>query len=133
MTQNELKEQVNREMNAMKPGYRRCHSCGSVAYHLDNVYPFVNCRECGSQDTRLLKDQGEYKYGNAAGLEAKLLPGEPWFALRAKDAMAVEAVLHYADVCEKAGLKDHAEGVRRSIQQMEEWRKANPQHVKMPD
>lgn len=34
---------------------RRCHDCGNVADHEDNVTPYVNCKKCGSQDTRAIK------------------------------------------------------------------------------
>lgn len=34
---------------------RRCHDCGRVAYHADNVGPHVCCAKCGSQDTRLIR------------------------------------------------------------------------------
>lgn len=82
---------------------------------------------------RFPEAKGEYKYGNAAGLEAKLLPGEPWFALRAKDRYAVDAVMAYAAICETNGLKDHAHRVRMAAMQMINWRSANPDKVKVPD
>jgi hypothetical protein len=31
---------------------RKCRDCGNVAWHADNVTPYVICRKCGSQDTR---------------------------------------------------------------------------------
>ena len=77
--------------------------------------------------------KSEYKYGNAAGLEAKLLPGEPWFALRAKDRFSVLAIEEYARICEAYNLTAHAAGVRQAIEQMEEWREANPDKIKIPD
>lgn len=76
---------------------------------------------------------GEYKYGNAAGLEAKLLPGEPWFALRAKDKLSVDAVHSYAEACRRNGLIEHAEKVRIAAKQMEAWQEANHDKVKLPD
>lgn len=33
---------------------RECHDCGNVAWHADARTPYVNCRKCGSQDTRLI-------------------------------------------------------------------------------
>lgn len=39
------------------PCTRKCHDCGNVADHLDNIAPEVCCRNCGSQDTRLVKKQ----------------------------------------------------------------------------
>ncbi len=35
---------------------RKCWDCGSVAVHMDNIVPEVLCKQCGSQDTRRLKD-----------------------------------------------------------------------------
>lgn len=75
---------------------------------------------------------GEYKYGNAAGLEAKLLPGEPWFALRAKDALALETILHYAESADREGLFDHAKRVRLAADQISEWQNVNEDKVKLP-
>jgi len=75
----------------------------------------------------------EYKYGNARRLESKLLPGEPWFALRAKDKLSVDVVMHYADLCETAGLFDHAKNVRLAAMQMINWRSDNQDKVKWPD
>jgi DNA-directed RNA polymerase subunit RPC12/RpoP len=37
------------------PHQRKCHDCGNVAEHQDNVVPHVLCKKCGSQDTRLVK------------------------------------------------------------------------------
>lgn len=34
---------------------RKCHDCGNLAYHADNVTPQVLCKKCGSQDTRKVK------------------------------------------------------------------------------
>lgn len=75
----------------------------------------------------------EYKYGNAHRLEAKLLPGEPWFALRAKDKFAVDVIMHYGDLCETAGLLDHTQGVRLAAMQMINWRSENQDKVTLPD
>ncbi len=38
---------------------RKCWPCGNVAYHADARMPYVKCRRCGSQDTRLLKELKE--------------------------------------------------------------------------
>ena len=32
---------------------RKCHDCGNVAEHEDNITPWVLCKKCGSQDTRI--------------------------------------------------------------------------------
>jgi len=36
---------------------RKCWDCGNIAEHTDNVVPEVLCKKCGSQDTRVVKDQ----------------------------------------------------------------------------
>lgn len=38
-----------------KAHQRKCHACDNVAEHEDSVTPWVNCKKCGSQDTRLVK------------------------------------------------------------------------------
>ena len=32
--------------------WRKCHDCGTIQLHADNITPYVLCRKCGSQDTR---------------------------------------------------------------------------------
>lgn len=39
----------------MTPHHRKCHDCGNVAEHADNVVPAVLCKLCGSQDTRVVR------------------------------------------------------------------------------
>jgi len=34
---------------------RKCHLCGNVADHEDNILPAVLCKKCGSQDTRKVR------------------------------------------------------------------------------
>ena len=36
--------------------WRKCHDCGHIGLHVENMIPWVNCRKCGSQDTRNLLD-----------------------------------------------------------------------------
>lgn len=40
-----------------KPHYRRCWDCSAISLHGDNVTPEVCCKRCGSQDTRLMKNE----------------------------------------------------------------------------
>jgi len=40
----------------MTPCTRKCHDCGNVAEHADNIAPEVCCEKCGSQDTRLVNN-----------------------------------------------------------------------------
>lgn len=39
------------------PGERKCWDCGNIAHHEDNITPHVLCKKCGSQDTRLTRQQ----------------------------------------------------------------------------
>lgn len=41
----------------VNPCKRKCHDCGNIAQHEDNIVPYVNCKKCGSQDTRLVRDK----------------------------------------------------------------------------
>lgn len=34
---------------------RKCFDCGNVAWHASKVAPYVNCKKCGSQDTRWVR------------------------------------------------------------------------------
>lgn len=99
----------------------------------EDVFRRYLCFAQMQDSTEAEKPTGEFKYGNAAGLEARLLPGEPWFALRARDVYSVKGVEAYAKLCEEMGLVDHAAGVRQAIKQMFEWQCANPDKVKIPD
>lgn len=38
---------------------RRCWNCGYVDYHADRIVPYVLCGECGSQDTRPIREAAE--------------------------------------------------------------------------
>lgn len=37
---------------------RKCHDCGHVSWCSDSIRPYCLCEECGSQDTRRLKQDG---------------------------------------------------------------------------
>ncbi len=41
----------------MTPCKRKCWQCGNIAMHEDNIVPHVNCKKCGSQDTRLIREK----------------------------------------------------------------------------
>lgn len=34
---------------------RKCRDCGNIGWHKDSITPYVNCKMCGSQDTRLIR------------------------------------------------------------------------------
>lgn len=38
---------------------RQCRECMAVEWHIDSVTPCVNCRHCGSQDTRRIQEEIE--------------------------------------------------------------------------
>ncbi|MGD0781251.1 MAG: hypothetical protein ABSA30_00165 [Candidatus Aminicenantales bacterium] len=41
---------------------RRCFLCGHVGYYADSIRPYCLCEQCGSQDTRRVKEpQTEWK------------------------------------------------------------------------
>ena len=46
-------------MNRNTRHERKCWDCGNVADHYDNCTPEVNCKQCGSQDTRMTKKPPE--------------------------------------------------------------------------
>lgn len=44
--------------------WRRCWGCKKVQIHRESVTPGVLCRFCGSQDTRLLREETQALKGN---------------------------------------------------------------------
>ena len=57
--ENESQRGLIREFILANPDccWRKCWSCGKKQIHRESVTPGVLCRFCGSQDTRLLKDE----------------------------------------------------------------------------
>ena len=49
-----LRKTVDGLMADMPPTvhWRKCHDCGTIQLHADNIAPYVDCRKCGSRDTR---------------------------------------------------------------------------------
>ena len=49
-----LRNAVGALMSEMPPTvhWRKCHDCGTIQLHAENISPYVNCRKCGSRDTR---------------------------------------------------------------------------------
>jgi len=37
--------------------WRLCYHCGSIALYIDATIPECTCRDCGSNDTRLMKQE----------------------------------------------------------------------------
>jgi hypothetical protein len=65
--------------------------------------------------------------------EPLLLPGEPFFLLRGKDATAPGEVLHYAQRAREVGRFDLADTATEVANRMIAWQQANEEHVKLPD
>lgn len=58
----------------------------------------------------------------------------PVFVFTAKDELSVETLAEYAHTCSLLDCpKEHIKGVHERINEFEEWQKANPAKVKMPD
>lgn len=56
------------------------------------------------------------------------------FTLRSRDAMSVPTVEAYYELCEASGSPpEHLAAIRRSIEEMTEWQRQNPEDVKIPD
>lgn len=60
--------------------------------------------------------------------------GEPVFTIRAKDAIAVRAVLRYATYARDAGCTDDfITEVHMRASEMDVWQRTHPELVKLPD
>jgi hypothetical protein len=57
----------------------------------------------------------------------------PVFIIKAKDALAAEAVAYYQQLCREHGLRSQAAEVEKAIVEMAEWRIRNRHLVRMPD
>lgn len=57
----------------------------------------------------------------------------PVFVIKAKDALAPEAVGAYRDLCLKYGLDSQAAEVRKALSEISAWQLANEDRVKLPD
>jgi hypothetical protein len=57
----------------------------------------------------------------------------PVFTIKAKDALAVDAVFAYRSLCEKRGLVAQVHEVDKAIQEIRQWRTRNKDLVQMPD
>lgn len=71
--------------------------------------------------------------GKAAELVAKLHPDEPIFIFRAQDILSVMVLSHYAMLLEQYGDLEMIESVVKWRNQFQQWQRANPGLVKMPD
>lgn len=57
----------------------------------------------------------------------------PVFVIKAKDALAPEAVAAYRDLCTKYGLHLQAEQVQLALDEMEAWQAAHDDLLRLPD
>ncbi len=76
---------------------------------------------------------GPGKYRTLAAFAAKLLPGEPWFALRAKDNLALEALDKYKWALHALADFDGMASINAMKLAFVNWRAANADKVKNPD
>jgi hypothetical protein len=73
-------------------------------------------------------------------LMQQLHPDEPWFTIRAQDALApnaVEAWANFAEIAAEAAglehLRNQASEARDIAQDMRDWQASHPELVKWPD
>lgn len=59
--------------------------------------------------------------------------GMPVFPIKAKDALAPEAVAAYRDLCERYELHDQAVQVQLALDEITAWQAANEELLKLPD
>jgi hypothetical protein len=57
----------------------------------------------------------------------------PVFVIKAKDKLAVKAVIGYQERCLEAGLDHQADEVRKAVSEIVEWQRRNPALVQTPD
>jgi hypothetical protein len=57
----------------------------------------------------------------------------PVFVIKAKDALALQAVIAYRDLCDGHGLREQAAQVQLALVEMAGWRAEHEDLIKMPD
>ena len=57
----------------------------------------------------------------------------PVFTIKAKDRLALSALIAYRELCRAANLFDQTLEVGSAINEMRAWRDANPDMIKDPD
>ena len=72
------------------------------------------------------------KYKNVNPID-KLHPGEPYFFIRAQDSHSYVAVMNYSCQLKASGDIKGSREVRAIADAIEDWQKANPDKVKLPD
>jgi hypothetical protein len=59
--------------------------------------------------------------------------GMPVFVIKGQDALAIQAIAEYRNLCVQFGLSEQAVQVQLAIDEVEAWQAANPGRVKLPD
>jgi hypothetical protein len=75
----------------------------------------------------------ERKYGKVQEAAQKIPDDEPVFVLRGQDLHAPGAIEHYAVVCFRDGLTDHADAAMKAAGEITLWQAEHPERVKRPD
>ncbi len=57
----------------------------------------------------------------------------PVFTIKAKDALALEAVTAYRDLCTKYGLHGQASEVQLALNELELWQQDHEDELQLPD
>lgn len=57
----------------------------------------------------------------------------PFFVIKAKDRLALDAVRAYRNLCAAAGLDDQAFEVDEAINEIRAWQRRHPDEVRLPD
>ncbi len=57
----------------------------------------------------------------------------PVFTIKAKDALAVEAVAAYRDLCTKYGLFEQANQVQLALEEIRAWQQDHEDDLRLPD
>lgn len=74
------------------------------------------------------------KFGTITLEKGSVGDDEPVFLLRAADALAVQTIEHYAELCSARDCQSaHIAGVMNSRQRVVEWQDAHAEKVHLPD
>lgn len=76
---------------------------------------------------------GPGKYETLAAFAAKLLPGEPWFAVRARDNLSLRTVDKYKWLLHELGDFDGMHSINALKIAILNWRQAHSTETKNPD
>ena len=71
----------------------------------------------------------KFKYQDRNPFEG-LLPGEPWFFMRARDILSVDTLRHYGMMCRILRLEQNAKEIEALVGVFSEWQEKN--HAQLP-